>query len=225
MAVAYVSDVDKLNVASGTSDAFTTFAVTGTNPTILIAVGMNSATASVSSVVLSAGLTGGAPYQVKQQRNTTTNVEIWAVPAPTGTGTLTVNYSASVPHQCNAAVLQGVDQTTPAVVSDSVSTTGSTSPLTLTPTNLTANDAVYMCACQTVTGDSPHVNSGTQVEILFGDSTTANAAAGYRLGTGSVQATWAVTALTETFVAVRVQAPTSAPTVFPASTLMMMGVA
>lgn len=210
-AVAYVSDADKLNVVSG-NDAFTSFAVSGTNPTIIIVAAINSITASVSSVVLSAGLTGGTPYLVKQQHSVAgaTTMEIWAIPAPAGTGTITVSYSSSLNHQCNAILMQGADQTTPAIIAEAAATTGSVSPLSVTPSNLTANDAVvYGGAIDG--GDGPIAISGT--ETFNGNSTNVNMAAGYRLGTGSVSVTFNVTTTSEVMIGVRVQTPTGGATV------------
>jgi hypothetical protein len=206
MAVGYTSDVDKQDVASG-NDVFTSFAVSGTNPAIIIAAAMRADTGSLSvaSIVLSAGLSGGTPVLTKTQTNGTTRAEIWSIPAPSGTGTITVTYTGSGEHQCCAVLMNNCDQTTPCPSADAAATTGSTSPLSITPANLTANDAVVYMACQSVSGDSPHVGTN---EIFFGNSTNVNASVGYRLGTGSVSATWSLTYTTEVLVGVRVQAPT-----------------
>lgn len=205
MAVSYVSDTDKINVTSG-NDSFTSFAVSGSNPAIII-VAASYNNNGISSVSVSAGLTAGTPYSVKQQKNGTTTFDIWAIPAPSGTGTITVSYATSANHQCCAVLLNGADQTSPAVIADTVSTTGSTSPLTVTPTNLTANDMVIYGGAQSATGDAPHAATGT--EIFFGNSTSVNMAAGYRAGTGSVSVTWGITASTEVVVATRIQPPSS----------------
>lgn len=203
-AVAYISDADKTDVLSG-NDAFTSFTVSGTNPVILIVAGLDSAAGTVSSVVLSAGLTSGTPYLVKAQRNGTAQLEIWAIPAPTGTGTITVSYSVSVNHQCNAILMQGADQTTPAIIAEAVSATSASSPLGLTPSNLTANDAaVYSCGV--VSGDGPNASSG--VQTFIGNLTTMNMAAGYRIGTGALSCTYSSSA-SNAMVGIRVQAPSS----------------
>src|SRR3990167_5047031 len=109
MAVAYVSDVDK-TPATGSSFTYTSFAITGTNPVLLVLIGLDSTTATVSSVVLSAGLSGGTPVEVKTQRKDRMYGSIWAVPAPTGTGTITVTLSASVPWQSNAIVFRSEER-------------------------------------------------------------------------------------------------------------------
>src|ERR1700730_16401376 len=67
--VAYVSSTTKVDVASG-NDTYSSFAVSGTNPVIIIVAGLYDSSGSVSSVVVSGGLTAGTPYLVKQQRNT-----------------------------------------------------------------------------------------------------------------------------------------------------------
>src|SRR6187549_1089896 len=139
MAVAYVSDTDK-TPTTGSSFTYTSFAVSGTNPVILVCIALDSTTATVSSVACSAGLTSGTPVEVKTQRstggNTATWVSIWAIPAPSGTGTITVTLSASVPWQSNAILLSGADQTTPCPGADAGSASGSTpSPLSVTPAN------------------------------------------------------------------------------------------
>lgn len=187
MAVSYTSDVDKADVGSG-NDVFTSFAISGTNPAVIICCSMNAF--SVSSVVLSAGLTGGTPYLVKAQTNGTTQSEIWAIPAPSGTGTITVSYSSSGNHQCCAVLLAGADQTTPAPTADAASATTSTSPLSVTPSNLTSNDVSVFLGANSVAGDAPQAQTSPQTEIFFGNSTLVNQAVGYKTGTGSVTITW-----------------------------------
>ena len=209
-AVAYISDADDVNPGATSTSVFTSFAVSGTNPAILIVIAMRAT--SVSSVVLSAGLTSGTPYLVKTQTNGNTTMEIWAIPAPTGTGTITVTLGTAATHQTNAILVQGADQTTPAPIADSASTTGSTSPLTVSPTNLTANDAVIYGGGQTDSGDAPLV---ADTQTFIGNSGTTNMSAGYRLGTGSVSVSWGIAAPTEVVVAARVQEPTTGAVIIP----------
>lgn len=202
--VSYISDADKIDQTGTNVDSFTSFAVSGTKPTIIVTAALSSATGNVSSIALSGGLTGGTPYLCKQQRNGITDLEVWAIPAPSGTGTITVNYSVTADHQSNAALLQGANQTTPCVTTDSAGTTGNNvTPLSVTATNLTANDMVIYGGAQTVTGDAPHAIVGT--EIFYGNSTATNLAVGYHAGTGAVTATWSQTAPTEAMISARVQ--------------------
>jgi len=200
--VTYISDADKVDPGATNNDSYTGFAVSGTKPVIIVTAAMNSSTGNISSIVLSAGLTGGTPYLCKQQRNGTTDIEIWAIPAPSGSGTITVNYSAAIDHQSNAALFQGANQATPCVTSDSVATTGSTASLSVIPTNLTANDMVVYGGGQTVTGDSPHVGTN---EIFIGNFNSVNLSVGYRAGTGAVSVGWGVTASNEAVLATRIQ--------------------
>ena len=165
-------DTDKLNVASSNNDAYTSFQVSGSNPAIIITAALNSSTGAVSSIALSAGLTGGTPYLCKRQKSGTTDLEIWAIPAPSGTGTITVNYSVTADHQSNAALFNNVSQTNPCSAADSVSVSGSTSPLNVTPTNVTSSDMVVYGGAQSVSGDAPHASSGT--ELFFGNNTSVN---------------------------------------------------
>lgn len=226
MAVSYTSDTDK-TPATGTSIAYTSFAVSGTNPVILLLIALNSATATVSSVVLSAGLTGGTLVEVITIRNTqganNTYLSIWAIPAPTGTGTITATLSASVPWQSNAILMAGADQTTPCPGADAVTATGVTNPLTVTPANLTANDAAVGIGANGNDGDAPTFN---QTQTFNNNTTTINAAAGYHLGTGAVTVTWGTPSSVDAMAAVRVAAAAGGGgvAVVAPSSLPMMGV-
>ena len=168
--VTYVRDSDMANRTGTNSDAHTSFQVSGSNPAIIVTAALNSSTGNVSSIALSNGLTGGTPYRCKQQRSGTTDLEIWAIPAPSGTGTITINYSVTADHQSNAALFNNVNQTNPCSTVDSVSISGSTSPLSVTPTNVTSSDMVVYGGAQTAAGDAPHATSGT--EIFFGNNTS-----------------------------------------------------
>lgn len=187
MAVAHTSDTDK-TPATGSSFTYTSFAVSGTNPVILVWIGLDSTTATVSSVAVSAGLTAGTPVEVKTQRFNASYSSIWAIPAPSGTGTITVTLSASVPWQSNAELMSGADQTTPCPGADSVSAGAETTSQSLTPANLTANDASYMGAASTVAGNPTGITGGTAT--YTNGTTSVNAQTGYRLGTGALVANW-----------------------------------
>ena len=131
--VTYVRDSDMMNRAGTNNDAYTSFQVSGSNPAIIVTAALNSSTGNVSSIALSSGLTGGTPYRCKQQRNGTTDLETWAIPAPSGTGTITINYSVTADHQSNAALFNNVSQTNPCSTANSVSISGSASPLRSRP--------------------------------------------------------------------------------------------
>jgi len=206
MAVAYSGT--HLAATPATNSTFTSgsMTVSGSNPVIIISVGLDSTTATVSSVSWSLG--SGTAVEVKNQRNNTSFASVWAIPAPAaGSGTYTVNLSASVPYQIDAALFTGAHQITPCPLSDAVSTTasgGTGAALSLTPTNVSANDASFGAASNTISGD---VNSFAPNQIFLDDTTTVNFMDGYRIGVGSVTANFNVNG-NRSFVAVRVQGPT-----------------
>jgi hypothetical protein len=188
MAVAYISTTrdDGTNAAS----AFSGFVTSGTNPVVVLLIGLKHATATVSSVVLTGGITSGTPVEVKTIREVATYLSIWAIPAPTGTGTITINFSTSVLYHSAALLLQGADQTTPCT--DGASAHGATNPLTVTCANLTASDASVGIGANTNGGDAP-VFTGT-AETLNDNGDLINVAGGYKLGTGAVSVLWGVVA-------------------------------
>ena len=204
MAIAYVADTDQAP-ATGSSFTYTSFAVSGTNPVIIVLIALDAATEVVNSVAVSAGLSAGTPVEVKALRSSSglskTYVSIWAIPAPTGTGTITVTLSGSVPYQSNAILLSGADQTTPCPTGDAVTATGATNPLSVTPTNLTANDAAVGAGANAEDGDAP---SWDQTSTFNNNTTAVNMAGGYHLGTGAVSCTWGIAAGTDVIIGVRV---------------------
>lgn len=203
MAVAYTSDFD-FTPATGTSIQKTSYAISGTNPVVIFAIALKSTSATVSSVAVSAGLTSGTPVEVKTLRDgdniLDSYVSLWAIPAPSGTGTITATLSASVPWQANLILFSGAHQTTPCPTGDAVSVDTNTTTMTLTPTNLTANDAAVGIGANT-DGDNPTWN---QTQTFQNNTTAVNAAAGYHLGTGSVSITWGSTG-SQVMVAARIQ--------------------
>lgn len=209
-AVAYISHTG--TKASAQPDlVLTSFAVSGTNPVIVLNIAWSSTTVTVSSIVLSAGLTGGTPVEIKTLRSTagtgkTTNISVWAIPAPSGTGTITVNLSGAVDCFLDALLLQGADQTTPCPIADAVSTQGITNPLTVTAANLTANDATVGAGGNSTGGDAPVWTGTGQVETFNSNTSNVNAGSGYKIGTGSVSVTWGTPSDDDEIVAVRVAA-------------------
>lgn len=203
-AVTYTSDVDK-TPATGTSIAYTAFAISGSNPVVALLIALDSTTATVSGVVCSAGLTCGTPVEVKTQRDVNdalrTYVSLWCLPAPSGTGTITATLSASVPWQSNAILLAGAHQTTPCTGGDAVSANAATSPLSVTPANLGVNDAAAAMCANAGNGDAP---TFTSTQTFNNNTTNVNAAGGYHLGTGAVACTWGTATTDDVIVAIRI---------------------
>lgn len=166
------------SVTPATGSSFTiTITVPATTPVLIVHVALSSTTATVSSVAWSLG---GSATQITSTRNSDAFISIWALPAPaSGSGTITVTLSASVPFQSFATTFTGADQTTPCPVADAV--TGVSNVIgshTVTPTNLTANDATSAAGANTVAGNplsvtpnQRYVNSTTAVNELGGDAT------------------------------------------------------
>src|SRR3990167_1249492 len=229
MAVGYTSDTDK-TPATGSSFTYTSFVVSGTNPVIVVLIGLNSTTATVSSVAVSAGLPSGTPVEIAAVRNTQgangTYVSIWVLPAPSGTGTITVTLSASVAWQSTAILLSGADQTTPGQAGDTVSATGDTpDPLVVTPANLTANDASVGLGANASAGDDPQFGGTGAVQTFYNNGTSINASGGYKLGTGSINCNWGVPAPESLLVGARIIAATAGgAAVLRSGGLLMLGV-
>ena len=193
------------NTTAGTAASVTSasWAIFGTNLAIIVYIGINSLTVTISSVTWSLG--SGTPVSVKELLNGANRTAIWAIPAPTsGTGTYTVTFSASVDFNVAANYFTGADQTTPCPAGDAVSTSGITpNPLTVSPTNLTANDARVGVGTNNAPGDDPRISL---TESYYQDSGNVNMSAGYALGTGTVSCTWGFATTSDTSVGARVQA-------------------
>lgn len=221
-AVTLTSDVDK-SPTTGSSFTYTSFAVSGTNPAIAVLIGLASDTATVSSVAVSAGLSAGTPVEVGTARSasgtTKTYLSIWCIPAPSGTGTITVSLSASVAWQSNAQLWAGAHQTTPCPTGagnvDSAS--GITpNPLTITLSNLTTDEAGIGIGCQNTDGDAPTFGP---TETFNNNTTNINCAAGYRTGAGAVTTTWSSASSSDTLLAIRM-VPAAGATVTPRGQLL-----
>lgn len=193
---------------TASSFTFTSYAVSGTNPAVLVKIVLLSpvgANVTVTNVAASAGLTAASIAEVKALQADGgpaegTFVSIWKVVAPSGTGTITVTLSGSTPYQAVAELWANCDQTDPAPAADAVATTTITNPLTVTPTNLTANDAASGMAGNGNTGDGPDFD---QTETYKDNTTNVNASGGYHLGTGAVSCTWGSPAGCDVLVGVR----------------------
>ena len=189
--------------ATGSSATSASWAISGSNLVIVVYVSINSLTATISSVTWSLG--SGTPVSIKEVIADTSRTAIWAIPAPTsGTGTYTVTLSASVPHQIGANYFTGADQTTPCPAGDAASAGGITpNPLTVSPTNLTANDARVGVGALSTLGDDPRISL---TETKYENTTSVNMSAGYSLGTGTVSCTFGSAWNADTLVGARVQA-------------------
>ena len=189
--------------ATGSSATSASWAISGSNLVIVVYVSINSLTATIDSVTWSLG--SGTAVSVLEVISGTSRTAIWAIPAPTsGTGTYTVTLSASVPYQIGANYFTGADQTTPCPAGDAASASGAIpNPLTVSPTNLTANDARVGVGANSVSGDDPRISL---TETKYENSTSVNMSAGYSLGTGTVSCTWGLTATQDSLVGARVQA-------------------
>src|SRR3990172_588401 len=104
MSVAFVTNTSALG--NGQNPTFN-ITVSGSNPVLIVKVGLDSTTAVVSSVTTDLGGTGA---EIKSQRNGGGNnncfVSVWAIPAPAaGATVVTVNKSAaSINHQIDVSV-------------------------------------------------------------------------------------------------------------------------
>jgi hypothetical protein len=201
MAVAFVIDASGLGSAQSPTFNIT---VSGTNPVLLVDVGLDSTTATVSSVSWSLG--SGTPAEVKNVRSGTAFATVFAIPAPVaGAGTVTVNKSTtSINHQIDVACFSGADQTNPCPAGDAVA--DALDGGTLTPAHLAAGDATNGCAVNTIAGNpvgvspnSRYVNTTTSVNIEAGDAT----------GTTGLTYTTNGGGATVAKVAVRIQTPTT----------------
>lgn len=180
MAVAFDSTIPAVTHANASSITSGNWTISGPNPAMVVEIVFNSTTITVSSVTWSLG--AGTPVQIAIVRGGSgfaTTSAIWAVPAPTtGTGTLQVTLSSGVDFVFNADNFTGADQTTPCPSGDAQTDTTTAASLTLTPTNLTANDATAGCGASTanVTSASPH-------QTMLTNAPAVGEVAGYATGT------------------------------------------
>jgi hypothetical protein len=167
--------------AAAATTKVVTITVSGTNPVLGLNVVYNNAAGVVSSVVSNVG--GALTKAIGLYGNTTdsqaANAEIWSLAAPAaGVHVITVTFDGSYVSEVDAWVFQGADQTTPCPIADAVSSQANNAALTLTPANLTANDATVACAGGTsgdpssVTPNQWTVNtSDTEIELSDGYAT------------------------------------------------------
>jgi len=214
MAVSYggivppITPGDPSNTGTGTSIVSQSWTISGTGLVLLVGVRLeNHATVVVNSLTWSLG--SGSAYEVGTSRLSDCYSSVWAIPAPTaGAGTFTMTLSASVAWDMNADYFLGADQTTPCPLADTTPTSangaGSPITLTMTPTNVTANDAAWCSSGSALAGGLTSV-SPTQTYLW-------NSATGYRIGVGALDAVYGGTNSggQATGVGVRIQTPQAA---------------
>lgn len=210
--------------APTTSSSPTTgnFTPSGSNLAFIVHICLASLTATVSSVAWSLG--SGTITEIANKRQVDAFCSVWKVPAPViGTAAVTASLSASVPWQIDVQVFTGADQTDPAPNADATSAgvtgTGTNGPIT--PSNLTANDAVSAGDGHTVASDCAGI---TPNAVYTDSSTNINLQTGYSLGNTSVSATYASESglPNKSLVAVRVAAVSAGAA--PAKRLLTLGV-
>lgn len=177
MSVAYVTHANNTNGLGSTASSTTvTVAVSGANPHVSIEIGLVSGSATITSIT--SDQSTGTIVQTAVSNNSNVKAFIWSVPAPAvATHTFTINFSASVNYNVVAKVFSGADQTTPQPSGDAQTSTSNTSAVTLTPTNLTANDATTMVGCNdagnwsSATPNQRVQDNGSFAGLQSGDST------------------------------------------------------
>jgi hypothetical protein len=165
-----------------TTNSLVTISCGGLSPTIIGAVAISSATITVTSATWSLG---GTPAQVSSSRSAgNVLVSIWAVPAPTtGNGSFRFGYSASGHVNGIITCYTGANQSTPSAAADRVTSVSVSTNITLTPANLTANDATFLLAANVTNGNW---NSTTPSQLNVDNTNSPGYIAGYATGTAGV---------------------------------------
>lgn len=207
-AVAYGS-VATANRATSTGFTTASITVSGTNPVLVVHMGLEASTGqTVSAVSWSLGGTG-VLVKVIQAGGSNAREETWCIPAPVGgSGTASATFSASVAYQYGVILYTGADQTTPCPTGDAVSDTAITTATTLTPTNLTANDG-SSAGCASDLADNP--TSVTPNQRSLDSSTAVNLETGDNFGTTGVTCNWDNNVGRRGLVAIRIAAAGSGP--------------
>lgn len=203
-----------LTPANGTGGTSSSWTISGSNLYIEVQIAYNSDTVTVTGVSWSLG--SGTTGEIVSAVNTgTMRTCTWRIPAPTaGAGTYTVTLSAAVDYQISANYYTGVDQSNPSPSADAVGNSPGVHDgvaVTLSPSNVGANDAMSMQMSHVAAGDSAGWDVGT---TAYENNTTAvNMLTGYRLAAGSM--TSAVmssgSGAHQSAVATRIAAPSAAP--------------
>lgn len=185
-AVAFGSVVNVIPATGTNTGASPSITTPATNPVVIVDIAINDATATVSSLTITGF--GGTASEVKAIRATTVAsayASTWCIKAPTPStsGTVQANFSASVPYQMSVSTYSGADQTTPCPIADAQSDNTVTNPQTLTPTNLTANDASNG---NNGNAEAQDLNAITPTSDYLGNTTAINLGAGHATGTTGI---------------------------------------
>lgn len=210
MAVAVGSTVNYTPGTSTNTGASPSITTATSNPCILVAIGIFADGVSVSSLTITGfGGTAALVKTITLSGGTDMTLEIWKITAPTANtaGTVQVNFSGSCYFMGSVQGWSGAHQTDPCPAADAVTDISATDPRTVTPGNLTANDASFVAGQNRAGGqdfDTPSPNSLYLDNAGAGDNAFAT---GYNTGTSGV--TFGVTA-TGTYITngVRVVAAT-----------------
>lgn len=205
--VAHGGTIPTVGTTSGSSLTSGNWSISGSNLTIAVGLTYSSTTVTVSSVSWSLG--SGAAIQINSDKNNGgagSDVSVlWCIPAPTsGTGTVTVTLSSapSGSWTFNADYFTGADQTTPCPTGDSVVNHTATNSYTLTPGNLTANDASFSISAD----GSANISSVSPNQTFLSNATAVDIATGYNAGTGSIAVTMSDSNDAHSNVAARIKA-------------------
>jgi hypothetical protein len=180
--MASFSSTVSITPATGQNPVSPTMNMPATNPGVIVHVALKSATADVSSITTSSGLGSISGVKIAERRTSDCYVTTWKITAPTasGSGTATVNLSASVPYQIFFEVFSDCDQSDLSPNGDAVTDTDPSaySSKTLTPTNLGASDCACGASANTIGGNPSgvtpnqrYLSSSTGVNLQGGDAT------------------------------------------------------
>src|SRR4030095_4122665 len=182
MPVAFGSIVNA-TPATGTGATSPSITTPASSPVMVVGIGLVHASATVWSVT--PNTFGGTASEVANLRDIGNNAytSIWAITAPTPStaGTVTCVLSVSVPYQMVVAGYSGADQTTPCPVADAIEVVAGSG--TLTPANLTADDATVLMATNGVFQD---LTPATPNNRFLNNTTACNDAVRDNTGTTGV---------------------------------------
>src|SRR5712664_3693811 len=122
--VAFQSTMPALGSVTTASNVGPSWTISGTKPAIIVAIGYQDASITVSSVSWSLGGTGVQAKLIRGGSGVNDTTAIWCIPAPTtGTGTLTVTLSGAPAgnYTWGADNFTVANQTTPCPVGNAVS--------------------------------------------------------------------------------------------------------
>lgn len=193
----------------GTGGTSASWTLSGANLGIFLSIATFDGTNTQTVSVVSWSLGSGTPIQVGEtSRGGGSHIFLWVIPAPTaGAGTYTVTLSQSQQYQITATYFTGCHQTTPAPVGDIVTVNVDGSPATLTPTNLTANDASYGGG-----GSDSNDPSGVTPNETYSNNTTAiNLQAGYATGVTGVTFAWTAVGAGQAIAVTRIAEAATSP--------------